>query len=79
MNAAVNKPQCIQKCGHPTGSYRTLNPEQEKIVQRSIRDKCPDQLKLPFALWIFLAVQQLIKYLHGIDMQIRMVLQFPWL
>jgi transposase len=63
----------IQKRGRPTGNCRTLKPEQEKVVQRSIRDKCPDQLKLPFALWTRIAVQQLIKDLHGIDMPIRTV------
>jgi len=63
----------IQKRGRPTGNCRTLKPEQEKVVQRSIRDKCPDQLKLPFALWTRIAVQQLIKDLYGIDMPIRTV------
>ena len=31
--------------GRKKGEKRTLNPEQEKEVQRSIRDKCPEQLK----------------------------------
>lgn len=41
----------IKKRGRPTGSCRTLTPEQEKEIQSVIWDKCPDQLKLPFALW----------------------------
>ena len=36
-------------------------------------DKCPDQLKPPFALWTRNAVQQLIKQLWAIDMPIRTV------
>ena len=47
--------------GRPVGSCRRLNKEQEKKIQKAIRDICPDQLKLPFALWTRLAVQQLIK------------------
>ena len=53
----------IKKRGRPVGKYRTLSPEQEKEIQKSIRDNCPDQLKLPFALWTRIAVQQLIKQL----------------
>lgn len=63
----------IKKRGRPTGGCRTLNPEQEKIIQKTIYDKCPDQLKLPFALWTRIAVQQLIKQLWSIDMPIRTV------
>ena len=36
-----------------------------------IREKCPDQPKLPFALWTRIAVQQLIKQLWEIDMPNR--------
>jgi transposase len=63
----------IKKRGRPKGSCRTLTPEQEKELQRSMRDRCPDQLKLPFALWTRIAVQQLIKQLWAIDMPIRTV------
>jgi transposase len=63
----------IKKRGRPTGSCRTLSAEQEKILQKSMHDKCPDQLKLPFALWTRIAVQQLIKQLWAIDMPIRSV------
>ena len=38
---------------------------------KMIQDKCPDQLKLLFALWTRIAVQQLIKKLWQIDMPIR--------
>ncbi len=63
----------IQKRGRPTGNCRTLTPEQETDVQRAIRDKCPDQLKLPFALWTRIAVQQVTKDRYGINMPIRTV------
>ncbi|MCP4722242.1 MAG: helix-turn-helix domain-containing protein [Desulfobacteraceae bacterium] len=40
----------IKKRGRPNGTCRTLTPEQEKEIQKAIYDKCPDQMKLPFAL-----------------------------
>lgn len=63
----------IKKRGRKLGSHRTLAIEQEKEVQKLIEDKEPDQLKLPFALWTRIAVQQLIKRKYLIDMPIRTV------
>jgi transposase len=63
----------IKKRGRPTGSNRTLTQEQERQIQKAIYDKCPDQMKLPFALWTRGAVQQLIKQLWSIKMPIRTV------
>jgi transposase len=63
----------IKKRGRPQGSCRTLTPAQEIQLKKAMRDKCPDQLKLPFALWTRFAVQQLIKQLWSIDMPIRTV------
>ena len=63
----------IQKRGRPSGSCKTLTVEQEFEIQKSMLDKCPDQLKLPFALWTRIAVQQLIKELYLIKMPIRTV------
>jgi transposase len=63
----------IKKRGRPTGACRTLEVEQEKELQKAIRDKCPDQMKLAFALWTRPAVQQLIEQLWGIEMPIRTV------
>ena len=63
----------IKKRGRPKGTCRTLTPEQEKQLQKEIRDKCPNQMKLPFALWTRIAVQQLIKQLWSIEMPIRTV------
>jgi transposase len=62
-----------KKRGRKVGSCRTLTPEQEKELQKAMRDKYPDQMKLPFALWTRIAVQQLIKQLWAIDMPIRTV------
>jgi transposase len=59
--------------GRKAGEKRTLSSEQEDKIQRLIRDKCPEQLKMPFALWTRIAVQQIIKRLFPIDMPIRTV------
>jgi len=63
----------IKKRGRPDGSCRKLDKEQEKEIQKTICDKCPDQLKLPFALWTRMAVQQLIKQFWGIEVPIRTI------
>jgi len=68
-----NKALEIKKRGRPVGSCRKLDKEQEKEIRKAIRDKCPDQLKLQFALWTRLAVQQLIKKLWGIEIPIRTI------
>lgn len=47
--------------------------EQEAAVQKTIQDRAPDQLKMPFALWTRQAVQELIRRQHGIKMPIRTV------
>lgn len=62
-----------KKRGRKVGSCRTLNADQEKQIRKLIQDKCPDQLKLSFALWTRIAVQQLIKQLWDIEMPIRTV------
>jgi transposase len=63
----------LEKRGRPFGALRTLTPDQEKEVRKAITDKCPDQLKLPFALWTRKAVQQLIFGMWSIKMPIRTV------
>jgi len=50
----------IKQRGPQTGTTRTLDPDQEKELQKAIYDKCTDKMKLPFALWTRKAVQQLI-------------------
>jgi len=63
----------IKKRGRPTGSCRKLEKEQEKEIQKTICNKCPDQLKLPFALWTRIAVQQLIQELWGAKVPVRTI------
>lgn len=63
----------IKQRGRKTGSGRRLSAEQEKRLREMIRDKTPDQLKLPFALWTRFAVQQVIRQQWGVRMPIRTV------
>lgn len=51
----------LKKRGRRTGTGRRLTAEQETEIQRIIRDKTPDQLKMPFALWTRGAIVDLIK------------------
>lgn len=62
-----------QKRGRPQGACRSLSQDQEREIQKAIKDHCPDQLKLPFALWTRIAVQQLVEQLYSIRMPIRTV------
>jgi len=63
----------IKTRGRKEGEKRTLGQEQEDQIQKAVRDKCPEQLKLPFALWSRKAIRQLVKRLFSIDMPIRTV------
>ena len=63
----------IKKRGRRVGNCRTLTLEQEREIQKTIYDKCPDQLKFPFALWTRKAVQQLIKHFYSVEMPVRTV------
>lgn len=65
-----------QRRGRKLGSCRTLSPEQEMQLKKTIVDKTPDQLKFGFALWTRRAVQALVKQLFGIKMPIRTVGQY---
>lgn len=59
--------------GRQEGQCRHLTPVQERNIQRWITDKCPDQLKLDFALWTRGAVSELILQETGLRMPIRTV------
>jgi transposase len=63
----------LEQPGRPTGSGRRLTAAQEKEIKRAITDRCPDQLKLPFALWTRNAVSLLIAQKYGIHLPIRTV------
>ncbi|PSJ47417.1 IS630 family transposase [Zobellella endophytica] len=50
----------LGKRGRRTGEDRLLTPAQEDTLQQLLREKCPDQLNLPFALWSRPAIKALI-------------------
>jgi transposase len=50
-----------KKRGRRPGEQKALTPDEEKKICQLIADKCPDQLKLPFALWTREAVALLIE------------------
>jgi transposase len=60
--------------GHrPQGAGRALSREQEREVQRLIRDHVPDQLKMNYALWTRHAVGELIARRFSIRLAVRAV------
>jgi len=48
-----------------------LTEDQEYKIYRTIVDKCPDQLKFPFALWTREAIKHFILDEFGIDVPLR--------
>lgn len=60
-----------KKRGRQIGQQRTLSAVQETAIQRLIVDKCPEQFKLPFALWTRKAVLELIERQFGLLLPIR--------
>jgi transposase len=61
----------VSKAGRPIGNGRKLMPHEELEIKKDLIDKCPDQLKLPFALWTRKAVQMHVKEKFDIDIAIR--------
>lgn len=59
--------------GPRKGSRAALTTAQCKFIQRMITDRCPDQLKMPFALWTRGAVQHLIHHCFGVKLHIATV------
>jgi transposase len=59
------------KRGRKSGGSRSLNPAQERSVQKMITDTTPDQLKMPFALWTRRAVCELVAACFGIHLPER--------
>ena len=57
--------------GRKQGSCRLLTPAQESAVRKMVIDHCPEQLKLPFALWTRDAVRDLIWRKYKIKPSVR--------
>lgn len=61
----------VKKRGRRAGSGRRLDASQERTIRKLISEKCPDQLKLDFALWTRQAVCHLIRDRLGIVLPVR--------
>ncbi|MFU8893020.1 MAG: winged helix-turn-helix domain-containing protein, partial [Luteolibacter sp.] len=61
----------LQRRGRPAGACRVLSKQQEKIVVKTITDKTPEQLKLPFALWTGPVIRRFIHERFGVQLPIR--------
>ena len=62
-----------QSRGCPKGTGSRLTDVQCKEIQKIIKDKCPEQLKMPFILWTRKAVQELIEDHFSIKLPIKSV------
>lgn len=62
-----------KKRGRRSADMRYLKPHQCATIVNVIRDRCPDQLKFPFALWTREAVRHLIKKMFGIRLALNTV------
>lgn len=65
-----------KKRGRRSVEQRLLNEAQEAEVRKLITDNCPDQLKLPFALWTREAVCDLIEARFGVTLALRTVTDY---
>jgi transposase len=61
------------KRGRRAGAQMRLSDVQAAQIKRLITDKCPDQLKLPFALWTRAAVRELIARKVGVLLPVSTV------
>jgi transposase len=59
--------------GRRPGEQMLLQPWQCAVIFNTIRDKTPDQLKMPFVLWERIGVRELIKKKFGITLALRTV------
>ena len=59
--------------GKPKGVGSRLTPKQAAGIARLVVSRCPDQLKLPFALWTREAVRDLILDRYGVKVAITTV------
>lgn len=63
----------VGKRGRGTGDGRTLTAEQEAAIRRPIRDRTPDEMKIPFVLWYGMVLGELILQQAGLKMPVRTV------
>jgi transposase len=56
-----------------TKGHTKLKPHQAATIVRLIEERCPDQLKLPFALWTREAVRELIHRRTGLSLSVSTV------
>jgi transposase len=61
------KSLAARKQGRPL--HPTLQPHQVSAITRLIRDYCPEQLQLPFALWTRPAVALLVEQRWGVRLE----------
>ncbi len=61
----VGGPRALRSRARGRPQVLSLKPYQAATVVRLITDRCPDQLKLPFALWTREAVRDLIAQRYG--------------
>ena len=59
--------------GRRPGEQKALSSHQEAMIRRLIVGKCPDQLRLPFALWTREAVGQLIERKTGLRLSLTAI------
>jgi len=62
-----------KKRGRRSQDMKKLKPYQCATIVNIIKDRCPDQLKLPFMLWTRDAVGMLIEKKFGIKLAVRSV------
>ena len=62
-----------KKRGRKAGTMKLLSKKQESVIRRTIVEKNPDQLTLPFALWNRGAVQEFIRKTFNVEMNLRTV------
>jgi transposase len=65
-----------QKQGRPIGSSRLLSEVQEQEVRRTIVDKTPDQLWLPFRLGTRAALQMYLQDKYGVRVALRTLSEY---